>query len=55
LTDEIVAEILATAGTGRLALHGQMAGINTILNMMPHRWRERLLQEFMNNLFSPGT
>jgi sphinganine-1-phosphate aldolase len=51
MTDDQFAELLEMAGIGGDALPKQMADINTLLNGLPAEFRERLLLEYVNQLF----
>jgi len=51
LTDQLFADILGMAGIEGSGLPEKMADINEVLNNLPAALRERLLIEFINNLF----
>ncbi|MCJ7772059.1 MAG: aspartate aminotransferase family protein [Desulfobacterales bacterium] len=51
LTDELFSEMLGMAGIEGAGLPEKMADINEVLNGLPAELRERLLIEFINNLF----
>jgi len=51
LTDELFSEMLGMAGIEGSGLPEKMADINEVLNGLPAPLRERLLIEFINNLF----
>jgi sphinganine-1-phosphate aldolase len=51
LTDETIAEMLAMAGIQGTELPDRMAEINEILNALPGNLRERLLIEYLNDVF----
>lgn len=51
LTDEEFGAMLTMAGVGGGRLPGRMAEINGLLNAMSPRLRERLLVEFLNDMF----
>lgn len=51
LTDELFSEMLGMAGIEGAGLPEKMADINEVLNGLPAALRERLLIEFINNLF----
>jgi hypothetical protein len=51
LAEETVREMLAMAGVEGTALPTRMAEINEILNSLPGKLRERLLIEYLNDLF----
>lgn len=51
LTDEMFSEMLGMAGIGSGDLPDRMAEINGLLNAMPSKLRERLLVEFLNDMF----
>ncbi len=55
VSDEVFNGMLAMAGIQGDALPGRMAEINEVLNALPVRLRERLLVEYLNELFrQPG-
>lgn len=51
LGPEAFAGLLAMAGVEGTALPGRMAEINEVLNALPARMRERLLVEYLNELY----
>jgi hypothetical protein len=51
LSDETFTELLGMAGIEDNKLPERMADINEILNALTPEFRERLLVEFVNNLF----
>jgi len=51
LTDETIAGMFAMAGIQGTGLPERMAEINEILNALPPKLRERLLIEYLNDLF----
>ncbi|MCP4682202.1 MAG: aspartate aminotransferase family protein, partial [Desulfobacterales bacterium] len=51
LTEETFTQLLGMAGIEGTGLPEKMAEINEILNALPAKFRERLLIEFINNLF----
>ena len=51
LTDETISEMLGMAGVEGTSLPERMAEINEILNALPVKLRERLLIEYLNDLF----
>ena len=51
LTEETFGEMLGMAGIQGTALPERMAGINEILNALPVALRERLLVEYLNDLY----
>ncbi len=51
LTEETFTQLLGMAGIEGAGLPEKMAEINEILNALPAKFRERLLIEFINNLF----
>ena len=51
LTDETIGEMLGMAGVEGSSLPERMAEINEILNSLPGKLRERLLIEYINDLF----
>ena len=51
LGDETFQGLLAMAGVGGSALPDRMAEINEVLNALPVPLRERLLVEYLNELF----
>ncbi|MBZ0271086.1 aspartate aminotransferase family protein [bacterium] len=55
LTPEMYANLLGAAGITGAALPERLAEINTIMNALPPKLRERLLREFVNDLFTPAT
>ena len=54
LSPEVFADMLALAGIDGTSLPGRMAEINEVLNALPVRLRERLLVEYLNELFRPA-
>ncbi|MEM7409332.1 MAG: aspartate aminotransferase family protein [Myxococcota bacterium] len=55
LTEDVFAGMLAMAGVTGSALPGRMAEINEVLNALPVPLRERLLVEYLNELYrAPG-
>ena len=52
LSDETVEQMLGMVGAGS-GLPTRMAGINEMLNLLPPRLRERLLIEYLNQLYTP--
>lgn len=50
---EVFAGLLAMAGVSGSALPGRMAEINEVLNALPVPLREKLLVEYLNELFRP--
>ena len=53
--EEVFQEMLAMAGIEGTGLPGRMAEINEVLNALPVPLRERLLVEYLNELFRrPG-
>ena len=55
LGPEAFAGLLGMAGVQGTALPGRMAEINEVLNALPVRMRERLLVEYLNELFRQPT
>ncbi len=53
LTPELFQNLLAMAGVDGTALPGRMAEINEVLNALPVPVRERLLVEYLNELYQP--
>lgn len=53
LDDNMVTMMLGMAGIQGTSLPERMAGINTLLNVMPAKLKERLLSEFLNTMFAP--
>jgi hypothetical protein len=51
LTDDVFAGLLAMAGVEGTSLPGRMAEINEVLNALPVPLRERLLVEYLNELY----
>ena len=51
LTDETFSEMLSMAGIQGTELPDRMADINEVLNALPAEFRERLVVEFVNDLF----
>ncbi len=51
LTEETISEMLGMAGIEGASLPERMAEINEILNSLPGKLRERLLIEYLNDLF----
>jgi hypothetical protein len=51
LTDDVFQGLLAMAGIQGTGLPGRMAEINEVLNALPVPLRERLLVEYLNELF----
>lgn len=51
LTDETFSEMLSMAGIQGTELPDRMADINEVLNALPAEFRERLVIEFVNDLF----
>ncbi len=51
LTDDVFAGLLRMAGVEGTSLPGRMAEINEVLNALPVPLRERLLVEYLNELF----
>jgi glutamate/tyrosine decarboxylase-like PLP-dependent enzyme len=51
LGDDTFQGLLAMAGVQRSALPGRMAEVNEVLNALPVPMRERLLVEYLNELF----
>lgn len=51
IPDETVAQMLGMAGVQNGLLPDRMAEINEVLNILPPAFRERLLVEFVNDLF----
>jgi len=55
ITDEVFAQMTAMAGINGTELPERMAEINEMLNVLPTPLAERLLKEFMNDLYvHPG-
>jgi glutamate/tyrosine decarboxylase-like PLP-dependent enzyme len=54
VTPELFAGLLETAGVRGGALPGRMAEINEVLNALPVPLRERLLVEYLSDLYRPG-
>jgi hypothetical protein len=52
LTEDVFQGLLAMAGIHGTGLPGRMAEINEVLNALPIPLRERLLVEYLNELFS---
>jgi glutamate/tyrosine decarboxylase-like PLP-dependent enzyme len=52
VTPEMIQQLLGMLGGGD-GLHGRMAEINEVLNALPPRLREALLNEYMNQLHTP--
>jgi len=53
LSEEVFRGLLAMAGIQGTGLPGRMAEINEVLNALPVPLRERLLVEYLNELFRP--
>jgi hypothetical protein len=51
LTEDVFQGLLAMAGIHGTGLPGRMAEINEVLNALPVPLRERLLVEYLNELF----
>jgi sphinganine-1-phosphate aldolase len=51
LGDDTFQGLLAMAGVQGSALPGRMAEVNEVLNALPVKMRERLLVEYLNELF----
>ena len=54
LDDEVFAQLLGVAGVQGTSLPGRMAEINEVLNALPVPLRERLLVEYLNELYQPA-
>lgn len=55
LDDAVFENLLGMAGVSGSSLPGRMAEINEVLNALPVPLRERLLVEYLNVLYQPGS